>query len=153
MLNEIQMLPTCIIYTCHILQPVIVIINMRNSKNYFLLRPSLLHESFGNGIVFDQIKTELLSNGGKQTWYIFKQALREHVNCNFLCSGGHLHLKAKQFALEMLQKENQRMSINANIVATAIVTCKVKSAASSFESLLGLVSFCGADIRNIGHGW
>ena len=67
MLNEIQMLLICIIYTYHILQPVIVKINMRNSKNYFLLRPSLLHESFGNAIVFDQIKTELLSNGGNQT--------------------------------------------------------------------------------------
>ena len=62
MLNKIQMLPTCIIYTYHILHPVIVIINMRNSKNYFLLRPSLLHESFGNGIVFDQIKTWRQSN-------------------------------------------------------------------------------------------
>ena len=40
----------------------------------------------------------------------------------------------------MLRKENQRMSVNANVVATAIETCKVKSAAASFESLLGLVS-------------
>ena len=97
MLNEIQMLSICIIYTCHILQTVIVIINMQNSKNYFLLRPSLLHESFGNGIVFDQIKTELLPNGGNQTWYKFKQVLRKHVNCNSLRCGGQLHLKAKQF--------------------------------------------------------
>ena len=72
MLNEIQMLPIYIIYTYHILLPVIVIINMRNSKNYFLLRLLLLRESFGSGIAFDQIKTELLSNGGNQTWYTFK---------------------------------------------------------------------------------
>ena len=44
------------------------------------------------------------------------------------------------------------MSVNANVVVTAIETCKVKSAAASFESLLGLVSICGADIGNIGHG-
>ena len=91
-------------------------------------------------------------HGGNQTWYIFKQALREHVNCNSLRSGEQLHLKAKQFALEMLRKENQRMSVNANIVATAIETCKVRSAAASFESLFGLVLFCGVDVASIGHG-
>ena len=100
---------------------------------------------------YDKSKTDLLLQGSNQVWYHFKQALKEHVNCSSKRSGGQVHLKAKQFAVSMKKKETERMNTNANVVAAALETCKMKSAALSFESLLGLVSFCGSDIGNIGH--
>uniref|UniRef100_A0A7M6DPB1 Uncharacterized protein n=2 Tax=Clytia hemisphaerica TaxID=252671 RepID=A0A7M6DPB1_9CNID len=44
------------------------------------------------------------------------------------------------------------MEVTKNVVSTALTVCKVKSAGLSFETLLSLVSTCGGDIGNIGHG-
>ena len=49
------------------------------------------------------------------------------------------------------QKQIQ-MDVTKNVVRTALTVCKIKSAGLSFESLLSLVSMCGGDIGNIGHG-
>ena len=100
---------------------------------------------------YTKSKTDLLLQGSNQVWYHFKQGLKEHVNCSSKQSGGQVHLKAKQFAVSMKKKETEHMNTNAKVAAAALETCKMKSAALSFKSLLGLVSFCGSDIGNIGH--
>mgnify|MGYP002803991543 CR=1 FL=1 len=101
---------------------------------------------------YDKSKTDMLLQGSNQVWYHFKQALKEHVNYSSKRSGGQMHLKAKQFAVAMKKKETESMNTNANVVGAGLETCKMKSAALSFESLLVLVTFCGSDIGNIGHG-
>jgi len=111
----------------------------------------LPYDSWATGIVFDGNKTEMLTIGNKQTWYSFNSALKEHLSCSLLRSGGKVHLKAKQHQMESLKQENRRLDVNAN-VASAIEVCKIKSAALSFEHVLGLVSFCGGEVGNIGHG-
>ncbi len=121
-------------------------------KFSFVLRSLFELESWGNGIQYDKSKTDLLLQGSNQIWYHFKQVLKEHVNCSSKRSGGQMHLKAKQFAVSMKKKETECINTNANVVAAALETCKMKSAALSFESLLALVSFCGSEIGNIGHG-
>ena len=112
----------------------------------------LAHKTWGSGIIFDTNKVGLLTTGGNQTWYSFKMSLREHHLCSSLCSGSQVHLKAKQHYLKSLQHEGKRLDIITNDVASALEVCKIKSAALLFEPVLGLVSFCGGEIGNIGHG-
>ena len=63
-----------------------------------------------------------------------------------------MHFKASQFDLQHKKQEVEKMTANSNVVASAIEACKMKTAATSFESLLGLLSFAGTEIGHIGHG-
>ncbi|CAB4027232.1 Hypothetical predicted protein, partial [Paramuricea clavata] len=44
------------------------------------------------------------------------------------------------------------MDINTNLVSAAIQVCKMKSAGMAYETMVGFLSSCGADVGNIGHG-
>ena len=43
------------------------------------------------------------------------------------------------------------IEINTNLIAAAITVNKTKSAASSYETIVGLMAFSGAKIGDIGH--
>eukprot|EP00794_Sanderia_malayensis_P018527 gene18527-20387_t len=50
-------------------------------------------------------------------------------------------------------REKYESFINGkNQLCAGIEVCKMKSAASHFESLVGFFSFCGADVGHLGHG-
>ena len=42
--------------------------------------------------------------------------------------------------------------INDNLTAAAITVCKMKAATASYETIVGLPSFFGAEIGDIRHG-
>ncbi|MEO0684576.1 MAG: hypothetical protein AAFY76_05890 [Cyanobacteria bacterium J06649_11] len=109
-------------------------------------------ETWGVGLHYDDSKTDLLTEGGNQLWYSFKNSLKDHLNCSSLRSSGHIHLKAKQYQMAKLKTDEKKLDACANIVAAALEACKTKAAALSFEHLLGLISFCGGEIGSIGHG-
>ena len=90
--------------------------------------------------------------GSNQEWYNFKQSLAEHFSCHPTGSSGQSHLKAKQYVLGKRKRHARCCEANNNIIAAAISTCKMKAAASSYESMVGSMSFCGANVGSIGHG-
>jgi len=111
-----------------------------------------LKNCWGNGITYDEEKTAHLVNGENQLWYSFKTSLLEHLACNPKRSGGDFHFKAKQFEAAQQRKTKSNIQANTNVVTAGIEVCKMKSAACSFESMLGFMSFCRVDVGNIGHG-
>jgi hypothetical protein len=42
--------------------------------------------------------------------------------------------------------------VNTNLVAAGVQVCKMKAAAMNYESMVGFLSSCGADVGNVGHG-
>ncbi len=108
--------------------------------------------SWSTGIVYSKEKMVKLIAGSNQEWYNFKQSLTEHLNCHPTRSSGQSHLKAKQYVLGKRKKHARCCETNNNIIAAAISTCKMKASALSYESMLGLMSFCGANVGDIGHG-
>ena len=91
-------------------------------------------------------------NGGNQQWFSFKNSLIEHVGCSSSCSGGQEHFKAKQHAMKDEKMNERNMAINTNLVSAAIQICKMKAAGLGYETIVGFLSYCGADVGNIGHG-
>lgn len=91
-------------------------------------------------------------SGNNQQWYSVKSALIEHLGCSSIRSGGQEHFKAKKYSMEQQRTQKRINDVNTNLVSAAIQSCKMKSAGLSYEHLIGLLSACGADIGNIGHG-
>uniref|UniRef100_A0A7M5XBT3 Uncharacterized protein n=2 Tax=Clytia hemisphaerica TaxID=252671 RepID=A0A7M5XBT3_9CNID len=130
--------------------------------NYFLQSSKTKSASsccsinLGNGIHYNKFKTSDLVAGTKaencQPWYSFKNYILAHFNFPGDKGEGVLHFKAKQFEIKDRRKKSLQMEVTKNVVSTALTVCKVKSAGLSFETLLSLVSTCGGDIGNIGHG-
>ena len=53
----------------------------------------------------------------------------------------------------MEERRNARNNaVNVNVVSAGIEVCKMKAAASQFEAIIAFLSFCQADVGNIGHG-
>lgn len=101
--------------------------------------------------MYDEQKTEKLVCGSVQEWYSFKNAICEHMSCSTSRSGGQFHAKALQHMLMEKQRNARNVSVNVNVVSGGIEVCKMKSAATHFETLMSFLSFCKADVGNIGH--
>ena len=78
--------------------------------------------------------------------------LKEHYNCSSSRNGGQFHLKAIQFLVKEREKKAREIDANETLVAAGIQVCKMKSAATHYESLLSLLALCGVDVGQIGHG-
>ena len=103
-------------------------------------------------MIYDDEKIQKLMTGSNQDWYNFKQSLIEHISCHPSKSAGQFHLKAKQYAVKEKKRQARICEVDSNLVAAAIAVCKMKAAASSYETMVCLLSFCGAEIGDIGHG-
>ena len=90
--------------------------------------------------------------GGNQQWYHFKNAVIEHIGCSSSRSSGQEHFKAQQFAIKEREIKARFLNVNTNLVSAGIQVCKMKSAALAYETMVGFLSSCGADVGNIGHG-
>ena len=112
---------------------------------------SAAHRTWGQGLVYDKIKTELYASGSNQEWYSFKHALSEHMSCSSTRNGGQFHMKSLQHKFMEERRNARNNAINVNVVSAGIEICKMKAAASQFEAMVAL-SFCQADVGNIGHG-
>ena len=108
--------------------------------------------SWAGGLIYEKQKTEALMAGRNQHWYSFKNAMIEHIGCSSLRNGGQEHFKAKQQMMVEKKKKRRVMDVNTNLISSAIQVCKMKAAGMSFESMVGFLSSCGADVGNIGHG-
>ena len=102
--------------------------------------------------MFEMKKTECLINGAHQQWYSLKNSMIEDLGCSSIRTGGQEHSKAKKYAMKEQKTQKRNKDVNTNLVSAAIQICKMKSAGMSYESLIGFLSACGADIGNIGHG-
>ena len=102
-------------------------------------------------MTYDSEKAEKLMTGSNQNWYNLKSNLIEHISCNSIRSAGQLHLKAKHYAVKEKKLIAHSIEINTNLIAAAITVNKTKSAASSYETIVGLMAFSGAKIGDIGH--
>ena len=103
--------------------------------------------------MYKEDKTKELLEGKNQTWYSFKDYILSHFNFTGGSKvAGDFHFKAKQFQVKVKRQKELQIDVTKNVVSTALTACKIKSAGMSFESLLSLVSMCGGDIGNIGHG-
>lgn len=91
--------------------------------------------------------------GGNQQWFSYKNALNEHVGCSSTRSGGQDHFRAKQYAIKEANIKARNMAVNTNLVSAAIQVCKMKAAGLAYETMVGFLSSCGADVGNTGHGW
>ena len=94
----------------------------------------------------------LLIEGGNQTWYSFKSSITDHISCNPKRGGGNFHFKSKQFEAAQEKQYMSTLSATTKVVGCALQVCKIKAAATHFETLVGFLSFCGVDVGNIGHG-
>lgn len=110
------------------------------------------NSSLGVGLIYDKNKTESFMAGGNQHWYCFKNCMIEHLGCSSTRSGGQEHFKAKQHAIKENKMKERNMNVNINLVSAAIQVCKIKSAGMSYETMVGFLSACGADVGNVGHG-
>ena len=90
--------------------------------------------------------------GSAQEWYSFKSRLYEHLSCSSTRNGGNFHMKSLQHQLKEKRRNARNVDVNVNLVAAGIEVCKIKSAGLSYESLVAFLSFCQADVGNIGHG-
>ena len=90
--------------------------------------------------------------GGNQNWYNFKTALVEHFSCSSSRHGGQEHFKALQHAIKEKKIKARNMDVNTNLVSAAVQVCKIKAASMAYESMVGFISSCGADVGNIRHG-
>lgn len=102
--------------------------------------------------MYDKKKTEELMTGGNQQWYHFKNSLVEHIGCSLSRSAGDEHFKALQFAIKEKEIKARNVDVNTNLVAAGVHVCKMKAAAMNYESMVGFLSSCGADVGNLGHG-
>ncbi len=91
-------------------------------------------------------------SGSNQHWFSFKSTLVEHFRCSLIRSGGQEHFNAKQYAIKEKRRVARNTEVNTNLVSAAVEVCKMKSAASHYENMIGFLSFCGADVGYIGHG-
>jgi hypothetical protein len=113
----------------------------------------LIKNSWGNGLTYNAENTKKLMSGENQIyWYSFKESLSEHLSCHPHRSGGQFHLKAKQYQAIQKKKKIAQVNSNMTVVSAGIEVCKMKAAGSTFENMIGLLSFCGANVGNIGHG-
>ena len=103
-------------------------------------------------MIYKSEKSEKLMTGSNQDWYSFKRDLVEHISCSSIRSAGQVHLDAKQYSVNVKKKTAKSIEINTNLIAAAITVNKTKSAALSYETIVGLMGFCGANIGDIGHG-
>lgn len=108
--------------------------------------------TFGVGLVYNADKAELLYDGGNQTWYSFKDAIIDHLCCHPTRNAGQCHLKAKIFKNKQQREERVRMDTNMNVVSAGLQVIKMKAAGLQFESMVALLTFCGSNVGNIGHG-
>lgn len=76
----------------------------------------------------------------------------EHLTCHPSRNGGSVHLKAIRYENDVASKLSIKNHADTNLVSTALTVCKIKAAASSFESMIGLLAMCDANVGNIGHG-
>lgn len=95
---------------------------------------------------------ELFQKGKNQDWYSFKSALCEHMSCSSIRSGGQLHMSALQHKFQVERRALRNNSVIINIINAGIEVCKMKAAATHFESVITLLSICQADVGNLGHG-
>lgn len=61
-------------------------------------------------------------------------------------------MKSLQHQLKEKRRNARNVDVNVNLVAAGIEICKIKAAGLSYESLVAFLSFCQADVGNIGHG-
>lgn len=108
--------------------------------------------SFGQGVLYDKKRTELYVSGSNQEWYSFKNALCEHMSCSSVRNGGQFHMKSLQHMFKMKRINARNDAVHINLVSAGIEVCKMKAAALQFESMIALLSFCQADVGDIGHG-
>ena len=102
--------------------------------------------------MYEKEKAQCLMAGKNQLWYHFKSALIEHIGCSSSRSGGQEHFKAQQYAIKEKETKARLVDVNTNLVSAGIQVCKMKAASSAYETMVGFLSFCGADVGNIGHG-
>jgi hypothetical protein len=110
------------------------------------------NSSWGNGLIYEKKKMASLMEGGNQKWFSFKNALIEHIGCSSTRSGGQEHFRATQHAMKDEKFKARNMAVNTNLVSAGIQVCKMKAAGVAYETMVGFLSSCGADVGNIGHG-
>ena len=102
--------------------------------------------------MYHKTKTELYASGSNQKWCSFKNALSEHMSCSSTRNGGQFHMKSLQHKFMEERRNARNNAVNVNVVSAGIEVCKLKAAASQFEAIIAFLSFCQADVGNIGHG-
>ena len=110
------------------------------------------NRSWGHGLIYDQRKTDSLISGSNQDWYSFKSAIWDHMSCSSIRNGGQFHMKSLQHMFKDNKRKARNTAVNVKLVSAGIEVCKMKAAASHYESVVSLLSFCNADVGNIGHG-
>lgn len=122
------------------------------SLNFDFYFRFLMKNPWATGVAYDNDKAEKLYNGGNQIWYSFKDAIIDHLSCHPTRNAGQCHLKAKLFRSQQERENKQRLSTNMNVVSAGLQVIKMKAAALQFESMIALLSLCGSEVGNIGHG-
>eukprot|EP00794_Sanderia_malayensis_P021154 gene21154-23234_t len=117
-----------------------------------LMKINAANRSWGRGLNYDASRTEQYMGGSHQEWYSFKNRLVEHFSCSSTRNGGQFHLRSLQHQLKEKHRTDRNIRVNVHLVAAGIEICKIKSAGMSYESLIAFLSFCQADVGNIGHG-
>lgn len=109
-------------------------------------------QSWSTGHIYDFAKSENLMRGKNQQWFSFKHSLIEHYSCSTTRSAGQEHFKAKQFEIREKRLLGRNTQINFNLMSAAITVCKTKAAALQYETMVGLLSLCEADVGDLCHG-
>ena len=114
-------------------------VNIAFKTVFFLIFTHIFYirsNSWSGGIIYSKEKRVKLIAGSNQEWYNFNQSLTEHLSCHPTRGSGQSHLKAKQYVLGKRKRHARCCETNNNIIAVAISTCKMKAAASSYESMV-----------------
>lgn len=102
--------------------------------------------------MYKKDKMELFQKGSNQEWYSFKNTLCEHMCCSSTRGGGQFHMSALQYKFKVERRNARNKAVMINLVNAGIEVCKMKAAASHFESIIALLCICQAEVGNYGHG-
>ena len=119
---------------------------------FFTIRLSLqilLQKCLGKWYIVQQRKNRLTPLWRESR---MENSLNEHLTCHSSRKGGSMHLKARRYENDRTTKLKTKNHVDTNVVSTALTVCKMKAAASSFESMIGLLAMCDANVCSIGHG-
>ena len=128
--------------------------NMREQDPAFARRKieAAPGNTFSTGIAVQKARVEHLVSGKNQAWYSFKSMLLEHASCSTTRNGGMAHYKALVAQKQRRIVKARLQQVVSNQMKSALLVVKMKYAALHYENVIGLISSCGADVGNLGHG-
>ena len=108
--------------------------------------------TFSTGIALNKDKVEALVLGHNQTWYNYKRMILDHVECSTTRNWGLSHYRAL-VAQKQISKIYEKLKlVMSNQLHAALTVVKTKTASLHYENMIGLLSSCGSEVGNLGHG-